>query len=90
MKGATMHRKLAMFTVLAVLGVIGAGAAVAGQPANPGCFGTNRAAYVETVALPDETAPGASEVGAILADRASDNGTINRDYKTGCGGNPSQ
>ena len=27
-----MHRKLAMFTVLAVLGVIGAGAAFAGQP----------------------------------------------------------
>ncbi len=84
-----MHRKLAMFTVLAVLGVIGAGAAFAGQPSSPGCFGTDRAAYVETVALPDATAPGASEVGHILAGRAGDNGAINQAYKTGCGGDPS-
>jgi hypothetical protein len=74
-----LHRKLAIITVLAVLGVIGAGTAFAGKPADPGCFGTDRAAYVETVALPDTTAPGASEVGHILADRAAANGEINRD-----------
>ena len=84
-----MPKKLAMFTVLAVLGVIGAGAAVAGQPADPGCFGTDRAAYVETVALPSATEPGASEVGHILADRAATNGEVNRAYKSGCGGDPS-
>jgi hypothetical protein len=84
-----MPKKLAMFTVLAVLGVIGAGAALAGQPTNPGCFGTDRAAYVETVALPSETEPGASEVGHILADRAGTNGEVNRAYKSGCGGDPS-
>jgi hypothetical protein len=84
-----MHRKLATITVLAVLGVIGAGAAVAGQPDDPGCFGTDRAAYVETVALPSGTAPGASEVGHILADRAGTNGEVNRAYMETCGGKPS-
>ena len=84
-----MHKKLATITVLAVLGVIGAGTAIAGQPDNPGCFGTDRAAYVETVALPSDTAPGASEVGHILADRAGTNGEENRAYMEQCGGKPS-
>ena len=38
-----------MLTVLAVLGVIGAGTAVAGQPAEPGCFGKDRAEVLNTV-----------------------------------------
>jgi hypothetical protein len=84
-----MHKKLATITALAVLGVIGAGAAIAGQPDSPGCFGTDRAAYVETVALPSDTAPGASEVGDILRDRAGTNGQVNRDYMETCGGKPS-
>jgi hypothetical protein len=84
-----MHKKLATITVLAVVGVIGAGAAIAGQPESPGCFGIDRAAYVETVALPSDTAPGASEVGHILADRAGTNGQVNRDYMETCGGKPS-
>jgi hypothetical protein len=84
-----MPKKLAMFTILAVLGVIGAGSAIAGKPDEPGCFGKDRAAYIETVALPDDSAPGASEVGHILADRAGTNGEVNQAYKTGCGGDPS-
>jgi hypothetical protein len=84
-----MHKKLATITVLAVFGVIGAGTAIAGQPDNPGCFGTDRAAYVETVALPSDSAPGASEVGHILADRAGTNGEVNRDAMESCGGTPS-
>ena len=87
-----MHRKLAIFTVLAVLGVIGAGTAVAGQPADPGCFGQDRAAYLHDHFQKDgdmDTAPGASEWGAIAGERAGENGEINRTYKTGCGGDPS-
>ena len=87
-----MHKKLAMFTVLAVLGVIGASAAVAGQPEEPGCFGTDRAAYIHTNFQNDgalDTAPGASEWGALAGERADTNGDQNRTYKTGCGGDPS-
>jgi len=81
-----MHRKLAMFTVLAVLGVIGAGAAFAGQPSSPGCFGTDRAAYaIENGSLGHEI----GGVGYYASQRAGENGTINQDYKTGCGGDPS-
>ena len=53
---------------------------LAAQPANPGCFGTDRAAYIKNVAQAEGTAPGASEVGVILSGRASDNGQINRAY----------
>lgn len=81
-----MHRKLAMVTVLAFLGVIGAGAAVAGQPSNPGCFGTDRAAYAtENGSLGHET----GGVGYHASLRAGDNGAINQEYKTNCGGDPS-
>ena len=73
-----MHRKLAMITVLAVLGVIGAGTAIAGQPADPWCFGTDRAAVLHGMQASGE--PGASEWGAIAGERAGDNGAINRAY----------
>jgi len=56
------------------------GVANAGQPTNPGCFGTDRAAYFQSHD-PAETAQ-------ILAGRAGDNGSINRDYAAGCGGQP--
>lgn len=87
-----MHKKLAIFTVLVVLGVIGAGSAVAGQPTDPGCFGQDRAAYLHDNfqsggAL--DTAPGASEWGALAGERAEENGDMNRAYKTSCGGDPS-
>jgi hypothetical protein len=86
MKEATMHRKLAAITVLAVLGVVGAGAAVAGQPANPGCFGTDRAAYANANGSLGHEVDG---VGYYASLRAGDNGAINRTYKTGCGGDAS-
>ena len=91
-KGASVHRKLAIITVLAVLGVVGAGTAVAGQPADPGCFGQDRAAVLNTVFKgggPSDTAPGASEWGALAGERAGTNGDQNRAYKTTCGGDPS-
>jgi hypothetical protein len=83
-----MPKKLAMFTVLAVLGVIGAGAAVAGQPQNPGCFGQDRAANLHVMQTTGD--PGASEWGHIAADRASTNGEQNRNYRDNvCNGDPS-
>lgn len=83
-----MHKKLAMFTVLAVLGVIGAGTAIAGQPENPGCFGQDRATALHVMQASGE--PGASEWGVIAGERAGTNGEVNRDYTENvCGGNPS-
>ena len=58
----------------------------AAAPANPGCFGADRAAYIQTTL--DTGAPGASEVGVILSGRAGDNGAINQAYKITCGGAP--
>ena len=87
-----MHNKLAMVTVVAVLGVIGSGTALAGQPENPGCFGRDRAETINTVFKNDgamDTGPGASEWGAIAGERAGTNGDLNRAYKETCGGNPS-
>ncbi len=87
-----MHKKLAIITVSAVLGVIGAGTAVAGQPTDPGCFGQDRAAYIHTHFQNGgdlDSAPGASEWGAIAGERAGTNGNLNRTYKDGCGGSPS-
>jgi hypothetical protein len=81
-----MHKKLAMFTILAVLGIVGAGAAVAGKPSDPGCFGTDRAAYATVNGSLGHDVGG---VGYYASQRAGDNGTINQDYKTGCGGDPS-
>jgi hypothetical protein len=55
------------------------------QPANPGGFGKDRAAVIHGMqdgSSPYSTgAPGASEWGAIAAQRAGDNGQINNDYK---------
>ena len=82
-----MHKKLAIFTVLAVLGVIGAGSAVAGQPADPGCFGEDRSTNIH--ALQGTGAPGASEWGALAASRAGTNGDENQAWKVSCGGSPS-
>ncbi len=65
-----------------------AGTAFAGKPADPGCFGQDRAEYIHTVFQTDDTAPGASEWGHTAADRAGSNGDQNRAYKTLCGGDP--
>jgi hypothetical protein len=83
---ATMHRKLAAITVLAVLGIIGAGAALAGQPADPGCFGAGRAAYATQYGSLGHDVGG---VGYYASQRAAENGATNREYKTNCGGDAS-
>ena len=54
---------------------------LAAQPASPGCFGTDRAAWL--------AANGGAAWGAIAPTRAGDNGAINQAYKDGCGGSPS-
>jgi hypothetical protein len=87
-----LNKKL--FLGIAVLGSLGislVGAASAGQPANPGCFGNDRATTINNVFKNGgslDTAPGASEWGQIAGDRAGTNGDQNRDYKTFCGGDP--
>jgi len=91
-RGVLVRKYVAILAVLVVVGAVMALTAFGGQPANPGCFGNDRAAYIHTNfqnggAL--DTAPGASEWGAIAGDRAGTNGDQNRAYKTGCGGDPS-
>jgi hypothetical protein len=71
-------------TAIALLGA----PAMAAQPADPGGFGKDRAAYIHDVAQADPSSPGASEVGQILSGRAGDNGTINNQYKVDHGDVP--
>lgn len=71
--------RLSLIALLAIS--ISAAPALAEKPADPGGFGKDRAAYIHDVAQVDDTAPGASEVGKIMSERAGDNGTINNDYK---------
>jgi hypothetical protein len=84
-----MRKLLVTATAIAALAV--PATATAGKPADPGCFGTDRADIINSVfknggAL--DTGPGASEWGAIAGDRAGTNGGLNRAYKTSCGGDP--
>jgi hypothetical protein len=66
----------------AVAALVVPSTAMAGQPANPGLFGTDRAnnlhLYIDGWA---NTTPGASEWGEVASDRAGDNGEMNRDYQ---------
>jgi hypothetical protein len=64
---------------------VSAGVATAGTPSNPGCFGTDRAAYANANGSLGHDAGG---VGYYASQRAGDNGTINQTYKTDCGGDP--
>jgi hypothetical protein len=66
------------------------GVAAAGQPDDPGVFGRDRAAGVQSFIDGewDTGAPGASEWGAIARERAGENGTINQEYKDSHGGSP--
>jgi hypothetical protein len=82
-----------MKIALVAAGILGLSASVAfaGQPANPGCFGQDRAETINTVFKgggPLDTAPGASEWGKIAGERGATNGEQNRAYKESCGGNP--
>ena len=83
-----MKRMLIAGLVAVSLVFAAGGVALAAQPANPGCFGTDRAAnnqYFQTGG-----APGASEWGHIAASRGSDNGFQNYAYRVYyCGGGPS-
>jgi hypothetical protein len=81
-----MRRVVTAVSAAALAIGVFAGPTLAAAPANPGCFGLDRAAYIQGTLNTGD--PGASEVGVILAGRAGDNGTINRDYRTACGGDP--
>src|SRR5689334_2411153 len=58
---------------------------LAAQPTTPGCFGSDRAAYAKANGSLGSDPGG---VGYYASQRAGDNGTINQNYKTGCGGDP--
>ena len=66
-------KKLLVLAVVALSG-IAAGTGLAAQPANPGCFGQDRAAWIH--------ANSGAEWGAIASQiRKGDNSSINADYK---------
>ncbi len=71
---------LAALTCVTVLGLFGAGTALADKPADPGCFGQDRAFYIHGF-QDSAAAPGASEWGALASDRAGTNGDLNRAYR---------
>ncbi len=81
------NTKKYVISIVASIGLAGAIAvpALAAKPANQGCFGADRAAYATDNGSLGATAGG---VGYYASQRAGDNGTINQDYKTGCGGDP--
>ena len=81
----TKKQLLAGVAALAAVAIPLAGVAVAGPPANPGCFGTDRAAYANANGSLGHDVGG---VGYYASQRAGDNGAINQAYKTGCGGDP--
>jgi hypothetical protein len=75
---------------LLILGVIAASgftatSAFADKPANPGCFGQDRAAYANANGSLGHDVGG---VGYYASQRAGTNGAINQAYKDGCGGSP--
>ena len=85
----TNAKKYIVGAVLSVALVGGfAAPALAAKPANPGCFGQDRAAVLQ--GMQDGTSPystsagGASEWGVLAAERAAENGQMNRDYMAYC------
>ena len=78
-------RKRTAVTIFVAVACVTATGAVAAQPSDPGCFGTDRAAYATVNGPAGAEAPG---VGYYASTRAGDNGQINQDYKDGCGGTP--
>jgi hypothetical protein len=75
-----MRRVLSAASAAALVIGIFAGPTLAGQPANPGCFGTDRAAWIQ--------ANSGEAWGDIAPTRAGDNGNQNRAYMITCGGVP--
>jgi hypothetical protein len=85
-EGDSMRRTAVLLATAGIL--IAAPLANAGKPADPGCFGKDRAFFISG-AQGNDAEPGASEVGHDLASRGGENGALNRAYKDSCGGNPS-
>jgi hypothetical protein len=78
-----MRKSIALLSTTLVLGGLAASSAVAAQPANPGCFGTDRAAYATANGSLGSEAGG---VGYYASQRAGENGAINQAYRNSCGG----
>ena len=78
--------------VAASILLFGTAVAFAGQPERPGAFGRDRAAGVQSFQEggANDTGPGASEWGHTAAERGSDNGELNRQYKEEHGGAPTK
>jgi hypothetical protein len=83
-----MRRLITTATALA-LAVTLALPAFAARPADPGCFGTDRAQNNITWIM-DRPDPGASWWGHEAASRAGTNGDRNRAYIERCGGFPQE
>lgn len=81
-----MPRVAKRLLVALILSLTLAAAAAAAQPADPGCFGTDRAAYFQ--ANMGVGGPGGSGTGMILAGRAGENGDMNQAYMEACGQTP--
>lgn len=77
MKIRTLARGAVLALMLTATASVGANA---GQPANPGCFGTARAEHSRT--------SGGQATAFYTSLRAGDNGEINRAYMESCGGTP--
>ncbi len=74
-----MKRRILLALSASALAVSALAAPVAAaQPENPGCFGRDRAAGVQTI--------GGSTWGQIASERAGTNGDHNRASKAACGG----
>ena len=84
-----MRNIIATFAV-AGLAAASATTAFAGQPANPGTFGTYRAESIQSNYLDNTVSPGASDWGKLAGERGDQNGQINRDWKESHGGAPTQ
>lgn len=83
-------KMLSLIFVTALMVAIGVslisfGSVSAAAPANPGCFGTDRAAYANANGSLGNQFGG---VGYYASLRAGDNGAINQAYMTSCGGDP--
>jgi hypothetical protein len=60
--------------------------AAAGQPENPGVFGTIRADNIQSGNIP--AGPGGSGMGVLASERAGTNGDLNQEWKIAHGGAP--
>lgn len=83
--GTKMKIRIMALAFAGALALSSIAGAFADAPANPGCFGRDRAAYATANGSLGHEIGG---VGYYASLRAGDNGAINQAYKTGCGGDP--